>query len=155
MKTIFLILLVLFVGCKSDKQRSNDQIKNEVWETVKSHNLAWSKLEDISKLETYIDANVISVSPPFKTPLYGKKAYLDGYQNWFDHASVDFFNEINPQIQLYLNGTMAIVIFEIEMSFVYDDVKTEDWKGRDIMTLTYENGRWLLVSDVFVQYSKE
>jgi len=155
MKTVFLILLVLLLSCTSINQRNDEQIKNEVWETVTSHNIAWSQLENLTELANYVDENIVSVSPPFKEPIYGKKAYLDAYQNWFDHAKVDYLKELEPQIQLYLNGTMAIVIFEIEMSFEYDGIKTSDWKGRDLMTLKFENDTWLLSSDIFVQYPKE
>jgi len=155
MKNVFLILLVLLLSCTSKKQRNDEQVKNDVWETVKSHNIAWSQLEDLTELAKYVDENIVSISPPFKEPIYGKKAYLDAYQNWFDHAKVGYFKELEPQILLYLDGTMAIVIFEIEMSFEYDGIKTSDWKGRDLMTLKFENEKWLMSSDIFVQYSKE
>ncbi len=155
MKTYIIIFLVLLIGCTSKTVQNEEQVKKEVWETVKSHNIAWSQLEDLTELEKYVDENIISISPPFKEPIYGKKAYLDGYQSWFDHAQVDYFRETNPQIQLYLNGTMAMVTFEIDMAFDYDDQHTPDWKGRDVMTLKFENGQWLLISDLFVQYSKE
>ena len=152
MKKIFFAILVLLIGCTSKTALNEEQIKKAVWETVKAHNIAWSQLEDLTELEKYVDENIISISPPFKEPIYGKKAYLDGYQSWFDHAQVDYFRETNPQIQLHLNGTMAMVTFEIAMSFDYDDQKTPDWKGRDVMTLKFEKDKWLIISDLFVKY---
>jgi len=156
MKKLYLLLLVFVIGCNPATKPVNEEaIKKEVWETVLAHNKAWTQMENLTELEKYIDENIISISPPFKTPLYGKTDYLAGYQTWIEHATVYFAREIAPQIHLFLNGTMAIVTYEIELSFEYDLVKTPDWKGRDVMTLKYENNRWLLISDVFMQYAKE
>lgn len=154
MKKVLFVLMALFLVLQLNAKPNDNEIKNAVWETILGHNKAWTQLEDLNELEKYIDEHIFSFSPPFKTYLKGKKAYLDGYKNWFEHAKVHFAKEHDPDIQLYLNGTMAIVTFEIELQFEYDGVLTSDWKGRDVMSLKFEDGRWLITSDQFVRYEK-
>ncbi len=68
-------------------------------------------------------------------------------------ATIYSFEERNIEIQLLLNGTMAIVTYEITMSFEYMGQEIPNWEGRDLMTLKFEDGKWMICSDLFVQYS--
>ena len=37
------------------------------------------------------------------------------------------------------------------MSFTYDESEVSNWKGIDMMTLTKENGEWLIISDMYAE----
>ena len=70
------------------------------------------------------------------------------------HTKVDYFHEVNPVIKIYGKGNFAIVTYNIDMSFNYDDKVVNDWKGVDMMTLVKENGKWLITSDMFTRETR-
>ncbi len=145
-----LISIILITACNSKDVDMKNQVE-EVLNTVKAHNSAWSKLEDLSEQEKYIHDDIVFIAPPYKTPVEGKIQYLNNYKSFNEHATVHFFNEVSPKIRFYNNGRTAIVTFEIDMSFDFDDNSNPSWKGMDMMTLVRENGRWLIVSDMYAK----
>ena len=149
-----LIIIILIIACNNKGVDMKSQV-DEVLNTVKAHNSAWSELEDLSEQEKYIHDDIVFIAPPYKVPVKGKIQYLKDYKSFNEHATVHFFNEVNPKVQFYNNGQTAIVTFEINMSFDFDDILNPSWKGIDIMTLVHEKDRWLIVSDMFAKQSDE
>ena len=95
----------------------NETITNEVWETVKAHNIAWSVSEDIDEQLKYVHDDILFVSPPFNKIRSGKDKYKESYKNWMLHAEVNHFKEIAPVIKIYNSGNSALVTYYIDMSF--------------------------------------
>ena len=129
----------------------NETITKEVWETVKAHNIAWSVSEDIDEQLKYVHDDILFIKPPFNKILSGKDMYREDYENWILHAKVNYFKEIDPIIKIYNNGNSALVTYYIDMSYKYDNKDVNDWKGIDMMTLTKENGKWLIISDMYAR----
>lgn len=142
---------LLLASCNSNSKMCSEDAAKEVWEVIKAHNKAWSESEDINEQLQYIHNDVVFVKPPFKEILKGKTQYKTDYENWMKHAKVEYFHEVNPVINVYGNGNFAIVSYNIEMSFTYDDKAVNDWKGVDMMTLTKENSKWLITSDMYAR----
>ncbi len=132
----------------------NETITKEVWETVKAHNKAWSELEDINEQLKYIHDEVVFIKPPFKEIIKGKEKYKKDYETWMQHAKVDYFHEVTPDIKIYGDGNFAVVTYNIDMAFTYDDEVVDDWKGADMITLVKENNKWLIVSDMYAREIK-
>ncbi len=130
----------------------NETVTKEVWETVKAHNMAWSVSQDIDEQLRYVYNDILFVKPPFNKILSGKDMYREDYENWMLHAKVNYFKEVDPVINIYNNGTSALVTYYIDMSYKYDGEDVNDWKGIDMMTLTKENGKWLIISDMYARY---
>jgi hypothetical protein len=145
-----LIIIILTIACNNKGIDMKSQVE-EVLNTVKAHNSAWSKLEDPSEQEKYIHNDILFIAPPYKTPVEGKIQYLKDYKSFNEHSTVHYFNEVNPKVRFYNNGQTAIVTFEIDMSFDFDDISNPSWKGMDMMTLVHENDRWLIVSDMYAK----
>ena len=152
--SILLFSFFLLISCNTDSHQSLSPAAKKVWETVKAHNKAWSELEDINDQLKFIHDDVVFIKPPFKEILKGKEKYREVYELWMQHAKVDYFHEVNPVIKIYGNGNFAIVTYNIDMSFTYDDEVVNDWKGADIMTLVKENGKWLITSDMYAKETK-
>ena len=149
---VLLPLLILIIsGCRTDNNIDVDTLKQEVWEAVTAHNKAWTVDEDLNEQMKYVDDNIIFVSPPFKESLSGIDNYRTGYQEWIDHATVHYFREINPKIEIQGSGNFAVVTYNIEMSFDYDDRTVEEWKGMDMISLAKKKGKWLITSDMFAK----
>jgi len=154
-KLFFLLGGIIMIITSCTQTYDAEKIKSEVLETVYAHNKAWTELEDINEQKKYVHENIIFISPPYKKPIIGAKEYLRSYQEeWMDHAKVHHFKEVNPEVRLYNNGTFAIVTYEIDMSFDYDDSKVPEWHGIDKMTLVKENGKWLITSDMFAKQTE-
>ncbi len=130
----------------------NETVTKEVWETVKAHNMAWSVSEDIDEQLRYVHDDILFVKPPFNKILSGKDMYREDYENWMLHAKVNYFKEVDPVINIYNNGTSALVTYYIDMSYKYDGEDVNDWKGIDMMTLTKNNGKWFIISDMYARY---
>ena len=153
--TMILSSLFLLTSCNTNSQQSTEIAVKEVWETVKAHNKAWSELEDINEQLTYVHNKVVFIKPPFKVIINGIENYKKDYENWMLHAKVNYFHEVDPEIKIYGDGNFAIVTYNIDMAFTYDDEVVDDWKGADMMTLVKENGRWLIVSDMYGRDTKQ
>lgn len=153
--TALIIAICLFVitACQ-ENNTDTEQLKKEVWETVIAHNDAWSVEENISEQMKYVHDDIVSVFPPFIETTKGKDAYREGYLEWYEHATVHFFHEVNPDITIY-NSRFAIVVYNIEMSFDYDDQLVDNWKGMDMLTLVKANGKWLITSDMYAKRTVE
>ncbi len=41
------------------------------------------------------------------------------------------------------------------MSFDYDDRKIDRWQGMDLMTLLFDNGKWLITSDMYAKLAEQ
>lgn len=152
--SIILSSLFLLTTCNTNSQQNIDLAAKQVWETVKAHNKAWAVLEDINDQLKYVHDDVVFIKPPFKEILKGKEKYKEDYEKWIQHAKVNYFHEVNPVIKIYGNGNFAIVTYNIDMSFTYDDEVVNDWKGADMMILVKENGKWLITSDMYAKETK-
>ena len=159
MKILFFlmgILIMILIACNQTQNYDAAKIKAEVLETVYAHNKAWTKSEDLNEQKKYVHENIIFISPPYKKPIVGAKEYLRSYkEDWMDHATVHHFKEVNPDVKLYNNGLFAIVTYEIDMAFDYDDTKVPEWHGIDKMTLVKENGKWLITSDMYAKQKED
>ena len=143
--------VILLTFCNNNSQMDSGDAAKEVWEVVKAHNKAWSELEDITAQMKYVHEDVVFIKPPFKEIFVGKEKYKADYEEWMLHAKVEYFHEINPVIKVYGNGNFALVSYNIDMAFTYDDAVVNDWKGADFMTLVKEKGKWLITSDMFAR----
>ena len=65
-----------------------------------------------------------------------------------DNAKNHSWKELEPKVQVYGAGKFAVVTYYFDMSFDMGG-RTINMKGRDMLSLVNENGKWLVVSDQF------
>ena len=148
---LIVLLLTVNVCTQNENKMDVEKAKKEVWSTVLAHNKAWAQMEDLDEQAKYVHEDIVFVSPPYLTPIIGKEEYLKNYQEWIDNATVHYFKEVDLQITFHCKSTFALVTFKIDMSFDYDDKKIDRWQGIDLMTLVFENGKWLITSDMYAK----
>lgn len=154
MKKIMLISILifsLFSSCKNKNYMNPEETKTEILNVVKSHNKAWAQLEDIHLQMKYVHPNILSISPPYTKVTQGIEEYKAGYLDWMKHAKVHYFKELDPVVTVLGDSKTAFVTFNIEMSFDFDSVLIENWKGIDFMTLVKENDQWKIISDMYAK----
>lgn len=148
---LMVLLLNVIVYSQKEYKMDVEKAKEEVWNTVLAHNKAWSQMENLDEQALYVHNEIVFISPPYLTPIVGKEEYLKGYQEWFDNATVHYFKEGEQQITFHCSGKFALVTFKIDMSFDYYDQRVDKWQGIDMMTLVFENGKWLIASDMYAK----
>jgi len=158
-KSLFIIMVSLMItNCSQTNEGGKmdiDKIKQDVWKTVLAHNKAWTELEDVNEQKKYIHDDIIFIAPPYKKPIIGSEDYLRSYkEDWMEHATIHNWKEVDPVISIYLNGKMAQVTYTINMSFDFDDNNVPEWIGIDFMTLINENGKWLILSDMYAKQAE-
>ncbi|OGU57050.1 MAG: hypothetical protein A2V66_05695 [Ignavibacteria bacterium RBG_13_36_8] len=156
MKTIlllFLPLLMIITTCSTNDDATDmEKSKEEVWQTVLAHNKAWAELENLDEQMKYVHKDIVFVGPPYKNTISGIDAYRKNYEEWIDHATVHSTKESAPEIIILNNGKTAIVTYNGEMSFEYDNQSVPEWKGRDVMVLVKENDKWLIAMDMYAKH---
>jgi ketosteroid isomerase-like protein len=127
---------------------TNETIKSEVWKTVQEANKAWTVDGKIGELNKYFHKDMVAITPNNSKRLKGQAACLLGWQEFAKMAKTNYFTEIEPLIRLYCDNNAAVVTYSYEGSFIMGG-QTMILRGRDMMTLVKENGRWWIVADQF------
>lgn len=122
--------------------------QQEVWQTVQELNEVWTVDGDTTKLENYFHESMVAIVPTTNERLCGRDACIAGWKGFVDAAKIHYWKEIDPLIQIYNNGTSAVVTYYFDMSVDMFGT-TMRLRGRDMMTLVNEDGRWWLVADQF------
>ncbi len=124
------------------------ETQQEVWQTLRELNDCWTK-GDGSGLENYFHERMVAITPVDRNRREGRKACIEGWLGFVKMARILYWNEVDPQIQVY--GDTAIVTYYFDMAFMVGDQRVES-SGRDMFTFIKENGKWWAVADQFSLY---
>jgi ketosteroid isomerase-like protein len=128
--------------------RFDDITRQEVWNTVRALNDAWTR-GDANELVNYFHDNMVAITATDRERLVGRRACVAGWKAFAQAAKIHRWKELDPQIELY--GNTAVVTYYFDMSFDMGG-RTVDLGGRDMFVFVKENGRWLAVADQFSPY---
>ena len=123
-------------------------IKKEVWETVRALNRLWTVEGKAGDLTTYFHDRMVAVTPSDRLRLEGRAACVAGWKGFADLAEIHYWEEIDPRIELFGEGSLAVVTYYFDMAYDMGDLAVT-MGGRDMMTLVNEDGRWWVVADQF------
>ena len=122
-----------------------DPTAQEVWRTVRALNDAWTR-GDGSALADYFHPRMTAIAPNARERLLGRAACVAAWQAFIASAAVREWREIEPRVELF--GEAAVVTYEYQCE-VEAGGRRLTLRGRDMMTLCRERGRWWLVADQF------
>jgi hypothetical protein len=125
-----------------------EQVKTEVWETVRAMNHAWAVEGDVDKLRDYFHQKMVAITPAARTRLEGRDACVADWQRYVEATKIHNFEALFPRIQLYGDKMFAVVTYFYDMSI---ELEGQDYQlgGRDMMVLVNEEDRWWVVADQF------
>ena len=126
----------------------DDPIKQEVWNSLRALNDAWTK-GNLNDLKNYFHKNMVAITATDRERLEGKEACFTSWNNFAKAAKIHHWNELEPRIQIY--GTTAVVTYYFDMSFDMGG-QTVKLGGRDMFVFVKEGGKWLAVADQFSAY---
>ncbi len=130
---------------------NESKMKEEVWTTVQELNRLWVIENKADDLVNYFHKNMVAIIPAGRLRVEGQEACVAGWKQFTQTAKIHFWKESDPKIDLYGNGSFAIVTYYFSMSFDIGG-KTINMDGRDMFSLVNEEGKWWVVAD---QYSAD
>ncbi len=127
------------------------KIKKDVWAAVQAMNRLWTEEGRADELVNYFHKNMTAISPNDRTRLEGAKACVGAWVAFAAEATIHYWKEIDPKIDLFGNGACAVVTYYYDMSFDIGG-RTVTMGGRDMFFMVNENGKWWAVADQFSPY---
>ncbi len=128
--------------------RFDDSAKQEVWQTLRALNDAWTKGKP-DDLKNYFHKDMVAITATDRERLEGREACFNSWNNFAKAAKIHHWKEVEPRIQIY--GNTAVVTYYFDMSFNMGG-QTIDLGGRDMFVFVKEGGKWLAVADQFSPY---
>jgi ketosteroid isomerase-like protein len=117
----------------------------EVWATVRAMNDAWTR-DDGSTLVAFFHPRMVAIAPGVRRPYVGREACVAAWMAFAASTEIRGWREIDPRIELF--GDTAVVTYDYEMSAERGGHPVV-LRGRDMLTLRREDGRWWLIADQF------
>ncbi|MDP3480227.1 MAG: nuclear transport factor 2 family protein [Desulfoprunum sp.] len=128
-----------------------NQREREVWVSVQAMNRCWTggRLEELGRLNDYFHETMVAITPTDRFRVEGKEACIAGWSRFAHAATIHFWEEKEPKVQIYNETAIVTYYFEMACDMGGSNVRLE---GRDMLTLVKENGRWQVVADQFSPY---
>ncbi len=130
------------------KTRFDDTVKQEVWQTLRALNDAWTK-GNPNDLKNYFHKDMVAITATDRERLEGREACFTSWSNFVKATKIHFWKEVEPRIQIY--GSTAVITYYFDMSFDMGG-QTTNLGGRDMFVFVKEGGKWWAVADQFSPY---
>ena len=129
----------------------DDQLKQEVWRTLRALNDAWTE-GNPKDLTNYFHKDMVAITATDRERLEGRDACVAAWSAFAQAARIHHWREGDPKIQIY--GDTAVVTYYFDMSFDMGGRKV-DMGGRDMFVFVRQNGKWWAVADQFSPYPQQ
>ena len=133
---------------------NESQIKDDVWQTIRSLNRVWTVEGNAEKLKDYFHKSMVAITPTDRLRREGRDSCIAGWKAFMDTAKIHYWKEVDPKIDIYGDGKFAVVTYYFDMSFDMNG-ETITMGGRDMLALVHEDGRWQVVADQFSPYPRQ
>ena len=127
------------------------EIKDDVWKTIRTLNRLWTVENKPDELKKYFHKNMVAITASDRNRLEGREACVASWKAFTQAVKIHCWKEIDPVVQLYGDGKLAVVTYYFDMSFDMGG-QTIRLGGRDMFSLVYEDGQWWVVADQFSAY---
>ena len=130
------------------------KIKDEVWQTIQALNRAWTVKGNVDELKNYFHKDMVAITATDRGRLEGRESCIAAWKAFVEAAKIHYWKEIDPKIQLYIDGKSAVVTYYFDISFDMGG-QTMKMSGRDMFVLAKEDGKWWVVADQFSPYPQQ
>jgi hypothetical protein len=104
-------------------------------------NQAW--LEDrVQDLAQMVHSEIVMVSPDFAVRIQGRDAFLEGFRDFRQNATIREFSEQDHHVDVA--GDTAVVTFRYEMVYERSGERYRS-TGRDLWVFQKQDGAWIAV----------
>jgi len=147
------IFVCFFFGCNQNR-KSDEKIKQDAWNTVKSINRHWAITENMDSLGLFLHEDMVIFSPGGRERLRGKKNIINAYEDFARYSETVSLSETEPVIHLYNGNKTAVVTYFGDLTIKTPEGKIQSFFSKDMYTLIFENGRWLAVAQHYSFYNR-
>jgi hypothetical protein len=130
-----------------------DKTQKEIWKVIQEMNRKWTVENRPDELRNYFHKDMVAITATDQMRIEGGEQCVAGWKNFSKNATIHFWKELEPKVQVYGEGKFAIVTYYFDMSFDMGR-QTISSKGRDMLSLVNENGKWVVVADQFSNFPR-
>jgi len=116
--------------------------------TLRAMNRCWTGKWNEPEFRQFIHKDAIAIAPTTPGRLEGQDAYVAGWREFAEVATIHSWNEMDYKIHLYLGGRSAVATYFFTITFTMGGI-TQTMKGRDLFFLIKEGEQWIVVADQF------
>ena len=120
----------------------------EIWSWVQTMNRLWTEQNNCDALRDYFHPDMVAITPTDSERLVGVEACVAGWAKFVRMAKSLQWRVESPDVRLFADGTCAVVTYFYEAKCEIGG-RALQLRGRDMLTLAKERGRWWLVADQF------
>jgi len=117
------------------------------WATVQAVNRAWTVHRSLDSLRPHFHPRFAGIYPG-GLRLEGAEALLDSYAEFLGAATVNWYREERPTIQVYGGDMFVVVTYVYDMEYI-EGGRTIRTSGHSMYSLVKEGERWLAVGQQF------
>lgn len=127
------------------------KVKEEVWQTIRALNRAWTVEGKADALTHYFHKDMVAIGATHRERLEGRDACVAAWKAFVDATKIHTWRETDPKVQLYGHGQFAVVTYYWDISYAMGE-QTITLGGRDMFVLVNEDGKWWVIADQFSAY---
>jgi ketosteroid isomerase-like protein len=125
-----------------------NQQNGEIESIVREMNRAWTGSWDEKKFAEFIHPDAVAIVPTTPGRLEGRDQYVTGWKSFAGMAQIHEWVETSHRVTVYASGICAVVTYFFTIRFAIGG-NEQLMKGRDMLFLVKEQGRWLVAADQF------
>ncbi len=124
--------------------------EREVLDTVEAMNHCWTR-GDLRQLPRYFHPRMVAVTPADDLPLVGGAACVAGWTRYATTVRILSWRTRDARVEVFGDAAVVTYLYEMECE---TEGRTFRPRGRDMLALVREGGRWQVVADQFSPYPK-
>lgn len=125
--------------------RLSDETQQEVWDTIRAVNEAWTR-GDPDQLGEFFHPRMVAITPSDRLRREGAEACQAGWKAFVEATRIHAWREVDPLV--HVHGDAAVVTYYYDIDFEMNGQRMREG-GRDMFFLVREDGRWWVVADQF------
>ncbi|MBN1826406.1 MAG: nuclear transport factor 2 family protein [Candidatus Eisenbacteria bacterium] len=119
--------------------------ERQAWEAVRAANRCWTGGEP-AKLKEHFHERMVLITPSRNERIVGREACVADWTSFTEKARILSWKETDEDVRLFGDAAVVTYLYEIVVEI---EGERYDLKGRDMMTLVFEDDRWWIAADQF------
>ncbi len=129
-------------------EKEKSALKNEIMQMLKSFDKLYAREGKDDEFNNFLHEEVFAITPDEAKRVNGRINCINTWKKRYAGKKIYSWNAHDHEIHLYGKGEFAVMSYYFDMVYDVKGKKT-NYKGRDMIVLVKENGKWLIVADQF------
>ena len=124
------------------------KIKNEIMQMLKSFYEVYAREGSDDELSNFLHEKVFAITPDEAKRFKGRINCINAWKKRYAGKKIYSWDAYDYEIHIYGGGKFAVMSYYFDMVYDVNGKKTK-YKGRDMIVLIKESGKWVIVADQF------